>query len=155
MAKAFQYLKKKRGWGETQKDIEDVTGKKKKKQNLSREIRLILKIILKHYLYEFINLHLNGGKFKTKDLMFNTGGIILSKFSEKMYNRIINFNLIAVDSTKLTLCSLNTRPWFRIEYSILLFCYFNTTVFLMTPRTAKKHVNKKCKGDQAIWINIS
>lgn len=41
------------------------------------------------------------GTLKLKILMFNTGGIILSWFGEKMDSRISNLNLIAVDSTKL------------------------------------------------------
>ena len=59
------------------------------------------------------------GNLKLKSLIFNTDGILLSWFSEKMYNRVGNLNLIAVDSTKLTLYSLSIGSWFRMG---TLFC---------------------------------
>lgn len=67
MAKTFQYLKE--GRREPHKDKEGVA-KNISKTCLFRGIRSILKIILKHYLCEFINFHLDGGKSKAKRFLY-------------------------------------------------------------------------------------
>lgn len=61
------------------------------------------------------------GNLKLKSLIFNIDGIFFFWFSEKMYNRVGNLNLIVVDFIKLTLYLLSIGFWFRMGIS---FCFF-------------------------------
>lgn len=58
------------------------------------------------------------GNIKQKIFIFNTSRIIISWYHE-ICTAISNLNRIAVGSARLTLCSLSTNSWFRIECSVL------------------------------------